>query len=91
MIITSAQKKHLKGLAHKLKPFVIIGSHGLTQAVHDEIDQVLNDHELIKVRINAETREDRRAIATAICQTHEAALLQTIGHIIVIYRPAKDK
>lgn len=91
MLLSSTQKKHLKGLAHKLNPFVIIGSQGLTEAVHNEIEQVLNDHELIKIRINTETREERREMATAICEHHGAALLQTIGHIIVIYRPSQDK
>lgn len=90
MLLSSVQKKHLKGRAHALKPFVIIGGHGLTDAVHKEIEQVLHDHELIKIRINAETREQRREMATAICQQHGAALLQTIGHIIVIYRSSQN-
>lgn len=91
MLLSSVQKKHLKGRAHTLKPFVIIGSQGLTDAVHNEIEQVLKDHQLIKVRINAETREERREMAVAICHQHEATLLQTIGHIVVIYRPSQDK
>lgn len=91
MSLTSIQKRQLKGQAHKLKPFVIIGNHGLTEAVHNEIEQVLNDHELIKIRINADTREDRREMTTAICEQHGATLLQTIGHIIVIYRASQKK
>ena len=91
MLLSSAQKKHFKGLAHKLNPFVIIGNQGLTEAVHNEIEQVLNDHELIKIRINAETRGERRGMAAVICKHHDATLLQTIGHIIVIYRPSPNK
>lgn len=89
MTLSSIQKSHLRGLAHKLKPYVIIGNHGLTEKVHAEIEQVLQDHELTKIRINAETRDDRKTITQAICQQHQATLIQTIGHIIVVYRATK--
>ena len=90
MTLSSIQKSHLRGQAHKLKPYIIIGNHGLSESVHAEIAQVLMDHQLTKIRINAATREERKAIAQAICQQHQASLLQTIGHIIVIYRAVKQ-
>lgn len=76
----------LRGAAHSLKPTVITGSNGLTEAVHQEIDLALESHELIKVRINAEDRDQRKEFITEICEHHNATLVQTIGHIIAIYR-----
>ena len=90
MKLSSAQKQRLKGLAHSLHALVIIGNHGLTEAVQAEIECALEAHELIKIRVNAATKEDRQAITEAICQERDAALVQTIGHIVVIYRRKKN-
>jgi RNA-binding protein len=88
MPLNSAQKRALRGKAHALKPVVILGNHGLTKPVELEIDRALNDHELIKVRVNAETREARLALTQTICDHCQAELIQTIGHVIIIYRPS---
>lgn len=86
MTLTSQQKQILKGRAHALKPVVLTGNQGLTAAVLQEIDKALTAHELIKVRLNAEQREDRQAMIQTICETTQAELIQTIGHIAVFYR-----
>ncbi|MCG8427348.1 MAG: ribosome assembly RNA-binding protein YhbY [Chromatiales bacterium] len=86
MTITDKQKRHLKGLAHHLKPVVIIGQNGLTPAVINEIDIALGAHELIKVRVNAGDRDERQSLTNAICDETKAQLVQTIGHIAVFYR-----
>jgi RNA-binding protein len=90
MSLTSAQQRHLRKLAHNLKPLVIIGNNGLTENVVSEIDQTLAHHELIKVRVNAEDREERDAMIAAMCEGLECALVQRIGHIAVIYRAAEE-
>ncbi len=79
-------KQELKGRAHHLKPIIIIGSEGLTPGVHNEIDRALNDHELIKIRVNANDREERKALTTMITEHHRAELIGSIGHIFIIYR-----
>lgn len=84
-------KKHLKSQAHQLKPVVIIGANGLTEAVHQELERALDDHELIKIRISSQEREDRKLITDAIVEHHGAELISKIGHIIVIYRKANKK
>ena len=81
----TAQKKQLKSQAHELKPVVMIGQAGLTDAVLAEIDIALDCHELIKVKIRAE-RDERNVICAQICSTVSAELIQSIGQIIVIYR-----
>jgi RNA-binding protein len=78
-------RKKFKAQAHTLNPVVMIGHAGLTGAVLAEIEIALNTHELIKIRIRAE-REERKLISEKICQDTGAALIQSIGQIVVIYR-----
>lgn len=85
--ITAEKKRQLRSQAHSLKPVVLLGSQGLTEAVHKEIDQVLHDHQLVKIRLVGEDREARQALSDEICSRHHAALIQRIGHIIVVFRP----
>lgn len=91
MKFTTKYKQELKGKAHKLRPIVMVGNNGLSETVNMEIDRALNDHELIKMRINADDRELRRELFAEICQTHHAELIQQIGKIGVIYRKNEEK
>jgi RNA-binding protein len=68
----------------------MIGQSGFTDAVLAEIEQALNSHELIKVKIRAE-RDERKLISEKICTDAGAELIQTIGQIAVIYRLNPDK
>ena len=88
--MNSADKKKLRAEAHTLKPVVMIGQSGLTAAVLAEIEQALNSHELIKIKIRAE-RDERKRISEKICAGTGAELIQDIGQITVIYRLNPDK
>ncbi len=81
-------KKKLKGQAHGLKPVIIVGQAGLTDAVLAETEIALDDHELIKVKIRAD-RDERNNISEKICLATGATLIQSIGQIAVIYRLGK--
>ncbi|MDD5578700.1 MAG: ribosome assembly RNA-binding protein YhbY [Methylobacter sp.] len=83
-------KKKLRAQAHALKPVIMIGQAGFTQAVLAETDLALDSHELIKIRIRAE-REDRKLISEKICHDTRAQLIQAIGQIAVIYRKNPNK
>jgi len=72
--------------AHALKPVILLGQSGLTDAVVNEIQLALNTHELIKIKIRSTNRELRKEISTTICSATEAELIQSIGQIIVVYR-----
>jgi RNA-binding protein len=65
---------------------VIVGNNGLSNTVNQEIDRALYDHELIKMRVNSEDREERRAIFLEICEKHQAELVQSVGKMGVLYR-----
>lgn len=87
--LTSKQKKHLRGLAHGLSPVVHVGRAGVTDAVIEQIDGALADHELIKVRMQAD-REERGEIVARIVEGTGAQVAGTIGGVAILYRPHPD-
>jgi RNA-binding protein len=91
MNLSNKQKKHLKGLAHTLKPVVLLGQNGLTEGVLAEIENALNFHELIKVKIATDDREMKQLIIDAIVRETEAINVAKIGHIVVLYRQGEEK
>jgi RNA-binding protein len=91
MPLNNKQVRFLKTQAHSMKPVVLIGSAGLTDNVVNEINQALDDHELIKVRVNAEDREDKKDMIVSIARQTEAEHIQSIGHIGIFYRHNKKK
>ncbi len=91
MNLSTKQKQYLKGLAHSLKPVVLTGSNGLTEAVVAEIESALSHHELIKVKIASEDRDTKNLIADAIVRETKSEKVQVIGKTLVIYRPSEDR
>lgn len=89
MPLSDSQRRHLRKLAHDLKPLVIVGQAGLTENVINEIDTTLAHHELIKVRINAGDKAARQAIIDQIVAQTGSEWVLSIGHICAIYRPAE--
>ena len=88
--ITPARRRELRAKAHHLHPVVRVGQHGLTPAVIREIDVNLRAHELIKVRVFSEARDERRALLERICAALDAAPVQQIGKLLVLWRPAPE-
>jgi RNA-binding protein len=91
MTLDDAQKKYLRGLGHKLKPVVLIGDAGLTDAVSAEFRSTLDHHELIKIRVKTGDRDERDRIIDALCTANSAALVQRIGNVALIYRENPEK
>ncbi len=89
METTPLDKKRRQALiaaAHHLKPVVMIGHKGLTSNVIAETDQALNIHELIKVRISVDDKEERQTMMDELCNTLQAHAINLIGNIAIIYR-----
>lgn len=86
LTLTVSERLALKGRAHALNPIVMIGNAGLTEPVLKEIASSLKIHELIKIKVMAE-RPQREAIMTEICTQLNAAPVQHIGRILVVYQP----
>ncbi|TAN05361.1 MAG: ribosome assembly RNA-binding protein YhbY [Rhodanobacteraceae bacterium] len=91
MALTSSQTRYLRGLAHPLKPVLLLGGKGVTAGVLKELDQALADHELIKVRLTGGDRTARAADLARLVESSRAEPVQTIGHIAVLYRRNDDK
>ena len=87
LTLTVLQRKNIKARAHPLKPIVMIGNAGLTDSVLAEIERALKSHEVIKIRVMNDDREARKAMFEQICAQLNAAAVQQIGKILVVYRP----
>ena len=86
MNLSKVQNKRLRAESHQLKPVVMIGQNGLTEAVQNEIEIAIDHHELIKIRIPATEKLAKKLMIDAICTRHNAETVQIIGNIAVIYR-----
>lgn len=89
--LTTAQRKDKRAEAHHLDPVVIIGGEGLTPAVVKEADAALNAHGLIKVRVFSDDRDTRDGMLAALADRLNAAPIQHIGKLLVLWRPVPEK
>ncbi|AVP98405.1 ribosome assembly RNA-binding protein YhbY [Ahniella affigens] len=90
MSLNSAQIRYLRGLAHSLKPVVMLGAQGLTDAVVAALEEALAQHELIKLKTAGEDRAERDAAVAALVERTGAELVQRIGHVAVLFKRAKE-
>lgn len=88
--LSPAERSALRAEAHGLSPVVLIGEAGLTPAVMKEINAGLNEHGLIKVRVFGDDREQRIQFYESICTELDAAPIQHIGKLLVLYRPKPE-
>jgi RNA-binding protein len=88
--LTPSERSALRAEAHALNPIVIIGEAGLTEPVLKEIDNGLDAHGLIKVRVFGDDREARIGMYETICDKLGAAPVQHIGKLLVMYRAKKE-
>jgi RNA-binding protein len=86
MALSSKERSALKAQAHHLKPVVRLGQHGLTEGVINETNISLDVHELIKIHIHNAERDDRRAVAEALCKATNAECVGSIGKVFILYR-----
>lgn len=89
--LTPAQRRELRAKAHHLNPVVSISENGLTASVMKEIDVSLKAHELIKIRVYGDNREQREAFLQEICGELGCAAVQSIGKLLVVFRPAPEE
>ena len=89
--LTPAQRKIHRAEAHHLDPVVMIGNDGLTPAVLKEAEMALNAHGLIKIRVLGDDRQAREAMFIALADQLNAAPIQHIGKLFVLWRPRAEK
>jgi len=85
--LSERQRRHLRGLAHPLRPVILLGKTGLTEALAAETARALHDHELIKVKAPGGDREARDAMLAGLAARTGSTLVQRIGNVAVLYRP----
>ena len=88
--LTAAQIRFLRGQAHDLKAILQVGGKGVTDSVVAELDGALEHHELVKLRIASDDRDQREAVIVDLAGRSGASVVQKIGKVAVLYRPATD-
>jgi RNA-binding protein len=83
------QRRHLRGLAHPLKPVVMIGKEGLSDAVVAKAEAELLAHELIKVRFS-DWKDEKREIMAALAARTQAELVGVVGHVGILFRQNRE-
>jgi len=91
LLLTATQRRALSARAHAINPIIMIGKTGLSAGVINELDRGLSSHELIKVKVQIESRGAREVLFEEICQQLNAAPVKHIGKILVIYRPKSEE
>ncbi len=84
--LTNNQKKFLRSKGHSLKPVVMVGQHGLSESVLAELESTMAKHELLKIKIRGDDRDEKQKMIDKIIESSNAHLVQVIGNIMVIYR-----
>jgi RNA-binding protein len=87
--LDGAQRRHLRGLAHALKPIVFVGEAGLSESVLAALDEALATHELVKVRLRQP--QDKKEAARKLASASGSALCGVVGHTVVLYRPDPER
>ena len=90
-MLTGKQRRHLRALAHPLKPLVQVGKGGIDDGLVAAVDQALADHELIKVKVGENADADRHDIAAELAQKTKSEVAQVIGNTVLLYRADPDE
>ncbi len=87
-MIKPADKKKFRAIGHHLKPIVTVAGNGLSENVMSEISRALTDHELIKIKVLAEDRDERKTMIQTINSQNQSEIIQTIGNMALLYKAA---
>jgi len=90
MALTGKQKNYLRGIAHNKNPIVTIGGKGLTDAVLNELDLALDQHELLKVKLPTNSKAEKVALLKQITAKSNSEPIQLIGRVAVIFRATAE-
>jgi RNA-binding protein len=85
-VLSGKQRRHLRALAHDLRPIVQVGKGGIDDGVVAAVDQALVDHELIKVKVGENAGMDRQDVADDLAAKTKSEVAQVLGNIVLLYR-----
>lgn len=89
-MLSKTQIKHLRKLTHDLKPIIMLGQNGFTEAVLNELNNALDHHELVKIKLSAGDRDQRDEQIEDICKQTHSEQVQSIGKTVTIFRRNRD-
>lgn len=89
--MTSKQRAYLKGLAMNMTPTLQIGKSSLTPEVTQSAAEALEARELIKIHILKNCADDGKELAAMLAERTHSQVVQVIGKMIVLYKPAKEE
>jgi RNA-binding protein len=87
--LSGKQKRKLRALGHHLQVVVQVGQKGVTPEVVAAVEQALADHELVKLKLPAESKDDRHEAASALAAQTDSALAQVLGRTVLLYKQKK--
>jgi RNA-binding protein len=90
-VLSGKQRRHLRGLGHDLKPVVQVGKAGIDDGLVAAVDQALDDHELVKIKVGEAARMDRHDAAEAIAHKTHSEVAQVLGKTVLLYRPHPEE
>ncbi|NKB38135.1 MAG: ribosome assembly RNA-binding protein YhbY [Gammaproteobacteria bacterium] len=90
-MLNKQKLKFLRSLAHEASPIIWIGQHGLSANVQEELQQALDHHELVKIKLRVGERNERDTIAQSLCDITGAEVVQKIGNTLTVYRANKKE
>ena len=91
MALSSTQTRYLRSLAHDLSPVVLLGNKGATEAVVKELNQALNIHELVKVKLSGGEKDERQGQIDILVNGTQSEKIHQIGHVVVLFRRNADE
>ncbi len=89
-MLTGKQRRHLRALAHPMKPIVQVGKDGIDDGLVAAVDQALADHELVKIKVGESAGVDRHTAAADLAAKTKSEVAQVLGNIVLLYRPDPD-
>ncbi|MBA3464068.1 MAG: ribosome assembly RNA-binding protein YhbY [Deltaproteobacteria bacterium] len=90
-MLTGKQRRHLRGLGHKLQVIVQVGKGGVDEGVVTAIDQALADHELVKIKVGENAELDRHQAAEELAKQTKSQVAQVLGNTVLLYRAHPDE
>ena len=88
--MTSKQRSYLKGLAMTMDAVLQIGKSSLTPEITKSVEEALNARELIKIHVLKNCADDGKDLAQILAERTHSEVVQVIGKMIVLYKPAKE-
>lgn len=91
MSLDPATIKHYRKLGHDLRPIVTISDKGFSEGVAAELARALDDHELVKIKLAINDRDQRSDTLALACKESGSELIQAIGKVALLYKKSSQE